>query len=332
MEADAYRMSTFREKLLANQDGTLCFHDACQDGIHRVGKNGLLAIVSDRTRSAEYLVFEEHMLCHIPSAAGQGAYYPVPDTRLAKPVRAVLMDLDGTTVRSEAFWIWIIELTVRSLSGNPRFAFTEADLPFVSGHSVTEHLEYCLKTYCREGTVEDARRLYFDHTRREMALIAEGRGRAGAFTPTPGVAAFLRALKAHGIKIGLVTSGLYEKAYPEIRSAFETMGFPPPERFYDCIISAGYPLGQGGWGTLGELEPKPHPWLYAETGRIGLSLPHSTGEVVAVEDSAVGIHAIRLAGYTPIGIAGGNIEASGALAFCDSYETTFSDILRRILS
>lgn len=50
------------------------------------------------------------------------------------------------------------------------------------------------------------------------------------------------ALKAKGIKIGLVTSGLYEKAMPEILSAFRALDMGEPTDFYDAIISAGYPL------------------------------------------------------------------------------------------
>ena len=46
------------------------------------------------------------------------------------------MDLDGTSVRSEEFWIWIIEKTTASLLDNPKFQLEDADIPFISGHSV----------------------------------------------------------------------------------------------------------------------------------------------------------------------------------------------------
>ena len=48
---------------------------------------------------------------------GYPAYYPVEPVKVEKPVKAVLMDLDGTSVRSESFWIWIIQLTTASLLG-----------------------------------------------------------------------------------------------------------------------------------------------------------------------------------------------------------------------
>jgi len=80
------------------------------------------------------------MLAYVISAMGYPAYYPVHPVELQKPVKAVLMDLDGTTVRSEEFWIWIIEKTTASLLDNPKFELEEADTAFVSGHSVSEHL------------------------------------------------------------------------------------------------------------------------------------------------------------------------------------------------
>ena len=93
-----------------------------------------------------------------------------------------------------------------------------------------------------------------------------------------------------GVKIGLVTSGLYEKAWPEILSAFKTLGMRDPKNFYVAIISAGFPLRKGSVGTLGELSPKPHPWLYSETSIVGLGEAFADrSRVVGIEDSAVTI-------------------------------------------
>jgi beta-phosphoglucomutase-like phosphatase (HAD superfamily) len=164
-----------------------------------------------------------------------------------------------------------------------------------------------------------------------MRAILAGRGRANAFTPTPGLKDFLLTLKAQKIKIGLVTSGLYEKAYPEILSAFRTLKLGEPREFYDAIITAGYPLRQGEVGTLGELEPKPHPWLYAESCRVGLGIPFAEREhVVGVEDSGAGVCAIRLAGFAAIGLAGGNIPESGTLALCEHYCENLGEVLEKI--
>lgn len=305
---------------------------ACSDGIFKTGVEGVASITATGDRKVEFIAFENHTLAYVKSSMGYPAYYPVHPVSMVRPVKAVLMDLDGTSVRSEEFWIWIIQMTVASLLGNPRFELEEADLPYVSGHSVSEHLKYCTGKYCPDKTVEEARHFYFEHTHREMQEIMEGRGRENAFVPTPGVKEFLYELKSMGVKIGLVTSGLYEKAWPEILSAFKTLKMGDPIDFYDAIITAGFPLRKGASvGTLGELSPKPHPWLYAETCRVGLGIEFSDrNSVIGIEDSGAGVCSIRLSGYPTIGIGGGNIVESGTKALCDYYCETFDEILKAI--
>jgi beta-phosphoglucomutase-like phosphatase (HAD superfamily) len=302
--------------------------DACSDGHFKVGHGGVHAISATRDGKVEFITFDDRTLAYVRSAMGYPAYYPLHPVSLQKPVRAVLMDLDGTSVRSEGFWIWIIQLTTATLLGNPRFELEEADLPYVSGHSVSEHLQYCIRKYCPDRTVEEARACYFEHTRREMRETLKGRGRAEAFVPAPGLKAFLLALKSMHVRIGLVTSGLYEKAYPEIVSAFRTMGLGDPKAFYDAIVTAGFPMRDGEVGTLGELSPKPHPWLYAEVCRVGLGIPfEARNSVVGLEDSGAGVCAIRLAGFPTIGMGGGNIIESGTRPLCAAYCESFEEVL-----
>ncbi len=305
--------------------------EACSDGRFRVGRDGVVSITATGDRKVEFIAFENHALAYVRSQMGYPAYYPVHPVRLEKPVKAVLMDLDGTSVRSEHFWSWIIQLSTASLLGDPGFELEEADLPFVQGHSVSEHLQYCIRKYCPDKTVEEARHHYFEHTRREMAAILEGRGRSDAFTPTPGLKEFLLELKAMKVKIGLVTSGLFEKAWPEIVAAFRTLDMGDPRDFYDAIVSAGYPLRKGEVGTLGELSPKPHPWLYAETSRVGLGIEFEyRNSVVGIEDSGAGVCSIRLAGFPTVGFAGGNIVESGTRDLCQYYCETFEEVLEII--
>jgi beta-phosphoglucomutase-like phosphatase (HAD superfamily) len=301
----------------------------CSDGRFSIGKDGVVSIVATGDAKVEFIVFENHMLAYVGSAMGYPAYYPILPVKIEKPVRAVLMDLDGTSVRSESFWIWIIQKTIASLLNNPRFELEESDMPYVSGHSVSEHLYYGIRKYCPDKTVEDARTFYFQHTHHEMKEIMMGRGRADAFTPAPGLKEFLYELKAMGVKIGLVTSGLYEKAWPEILSAFRQLKMGDPKEFYDAIITAGFPLRKGEAGTLGELSPKPHPWLYAETARVGLGIkPEDSHYVVGIEDSGAGVCSIRLANFAVIGITGGNIVESGTKGLCSHYCDNFEKILK----
>ncbi|MEG2381175.1 MAG: HAD hydrolase-like protein, partial [Oscillospiraceae bacterium] len=201
----------------------------------------------------------------VKSSMGYPAIYPLHETRFEPTAEAILMDLDGTSVHSESFWMWVIEQTIARLIGNNNFKIEKADEPFISGHSVSEHLKYMIEKYCKDESLEMAREYYFEITNHEMSEILNGRGKQDAFTPAPNLKEFLLAVKDNGVKIGLVTSGLYEKAMPEIISAFKQLDMGNPIDFYDAIITAGYALGKGKVGTLGELAPKPHPWLYAET-------------------------------------------------------------------
>ncbi len=300
----------------------------CGDGRFRAGEHGVRSIVTTGDRKVEFIAFDDRTLAYVKSAMGYPAYYPVHPVEITRPVKAVLMDLDGTSVRSEDFWIWIIERTTASLLGDESFRLEETDTPHVSGHSVSEHLQYCIDKYCPEKTVEEAREFYFEHTHREMREILEGRGREGAFTPTPGLKEFLLELKSMDVKIGLVTSGLYEKAYPEVVSAFRTLDMGDPKDFYDAIITAGFPLRKGETGTLGELSPKPHPWLYAEVCRVGLGIEFSERNgVIGIEDSGAGVCSIRIAGFPVVGFGGGNIVESGTRELCTHYCETFDEVL-----
>jgi beta-phosphoglucomutase-like phosphatase (HAD superfamily) len=298
------------------------------DGRFHTGRDGVLAILTPADGKVEFICFADKTLCYVKSAMGYPALYPVEPVRIEQPLQAVLMDLDGTSVHSEGFWIWIIERTTAQLLKRPGFELEEADLPYVSGHSVSEHLQHCISKYCPDRSVEEARAAYFEIVHAEMEAILQGRGRVDAFKPAPGLKRFLTVLKERGIKIGLVTSGLYEKAWPEIVAAFRVMGMGDPRDFYDAIITAGNPLRGGEPGTLGELAPKPHPWLYAETARVGLGVdPADRHHVMGIEDSAAGVISLRLAGFSVMGMEGGNIEAAGVRGLCERFCRSLEEVL-----
>jgi beta-phosphoglucomutase-like phosphatase (HAD superfamily) len=302
------------------------------NGLFRIGKDGVKNILTPADNKAEFIIFEDKTLVFVKSQLGYPAIYPLREPVFNSPAKAVLTDLDGTSVHSEKFWIWIIQETTASLLDNPRFELEDEDEPQVSGHSVSEHLQHCVRKYCPDKTLEEARRKYFEIAHHEMKEIVEGRGRKDAFVPNPGLKDFLLTLKSNKIKIGLVTSGLYEKAWPEILSAFRTLNLGDPLDFYDAIITAGQTLRKGQTGTMGELAPKPHPWLYAETARIGLEIPvEQSHHVIGLEDSSAGVLSIRLAGFTALGISGGNIERSGIKPLLSGYYDSLADTLPFIL-
>ena len=301
------------------------------DGRYRVGRDGVRRILSTADEKVDFICYEGRAEAYVRSAMGYPALYPLHPARIERPVRAVLMDLDGTSVRSEGFWVWIIEQTTAQLLGDAGFRLRPEDKPFVSGHSVSEHLKHCIRNYCPGRTVEEAREVYFATTKREMQAILDGGGRADAFAPSPGLKEFLLALKERGIRTAVVTSGLYEKAWPELVAAFRTMGLGDPRGFYDAIVTAGFAVRKGEPGTLGELEAKPHPWLYAEAARVGLGIDFADRHhVVGLEDSGAGVVAIRLAGFSVVGMADGNILESGTKWLCEHYCESLDEVLQII--
>jgi len=155
------------------------------NGFFAVGQNGVNQILLSKDKKVEFIFFESHTIAFVRSALGYPAFYPVLPVKIAKPIKAVLMDLDGTSVRSEDFWIWIIEQVTAKLLDNPAFQLEDSDLPFVSGHSVSEHLEYCTKKYCPDKALEEARKYYMEITRREMKNILDGKGKENAFHSSP---------------------------------------------------------------------------------------------------------------------------------------------------
>jgi beta-phosphoglucomutase-like phosphatase (HAD superfamily) len=302
------------------------------DGLWQAGRDGVERVLVPRDGKVDFVVFRDKTLAYVRSAMGHPAIYPLAEARFEAPAEAILMDLDGTSVRSEHFWVWIIERVTARLLDKPAFSLEPEDEPHVSGHSVSEHLQYCLRKYCPNRTVEEARRIYFEITHRELEAILRGAGRADAFEPAPGLKEFLLKVKEKGIRVALVTSGLHEKAWPEIVAAFRTLRLGDPLEYYDAVISAGYAIRKGQAGTLGELAPKPHPWLYAEAARVGLGIePARRHRVIGLEDSGAGVVAVRLAGFAVLGMAGGNIAKSGVRPLLFAECGSLADALPLIL-
>ncbi len=86
--------------------------DHTSDGRFATGRDGVRAVAATGDGKVEFVGFGEATLAHVTSSLGYPAYYPVPALGDPAPVEAILMDLDGTTVHSEEFWIWIIQTTV----------------------------------------------------------------------------------------------------------------------------------------------------------------------------------------------------------------------------
>lgn len=278
-----------------------------------------------KVKGIEFSTINNELCCSIEQC-GVKTIYPFPNVDFHSPAKFVLMDLDGTTVKSEEFWIWLIEKTVKKLLGNPKFTLVEEDIPFVSGFSTMEHLDYCLKKYHIQSSILEANKVYHETAEFELNEIMQGRGNVSAFQPREGLKEFLFALKEKGIKVGLATSGLDYKAIPEILSVFRNLGMGDPLDFYDAIITGGKRKNKGQYGTIGELAVKPHPWVYAELA-VGLGITDKS-QAIVLEDSSAGLISGRLAGFSVVGFNDGNILASGMTEQTYTMVDSFDDVLK----
>ncbi|MDD5458054.1 MAG: HAD family phosphatase [Phycisphaerae bacterium] len=313
---------------------SLSSYDFAGLGKTTIGKNGCKEIYKTADERAVIAVLEnDNKLIYFPTEIGIPTFYPLKNIEMPGKISGVLMDLDGTSVKSEHFWIWVIQQVIAGLCQKPDFEFAEEDLPHVSGHSVSEHLQYSLNKYCRDidkATLVKARDMYFKIVHRELQNVLENKEINGVcFEPAPFLKEFLLTLKNNNVKIGLVSSGLYEKSIPEISAAFRRIQLGEPAEFYDGIVTAGFSIGKGRIGTLGELEPKPHPWLYAEMMH-ALNVPKN--EVVGLEDSGAGVLSLISAQIPAIGIAGGNIESGGEKSLCSAFFNNLKEALDCIMA
>ena len=254
------------------------------------------------------------------------ACYELKDVTFQSPAEGILMDLDGTTLDSEGFWVYIIQTTMAKLMGDPKFTLEDADEPFVSGYTTVEHLRYCINNYCKDKKIEDANAIYHITASEELEKVMKGAGNANAFRPNEGLKEFLLEVKRRGIKIGLATSGLKYKAIPEIVSVFRQLDMGDPLKFYDSIITGGDRKTAGVYGTVGEIASKPHPFIYSELAHLGLSVKNDS-RVLGIEDSSAGVLSLRFAGFPVVGLNTGNISKSGLDGFCYKKVDNLMEIL-----
>jgi len=294
-------------------------------GLLEVGKNGVTALA--RNRGDEFVFISrgdqtEVMLCS-KMDLNPPRFALVPVT-IQAPLRAVLFDLDGTCIKSEPLWIAVILQVTNEMRQSenlpPLDSFQPDDLPHVSGRTVPEHLAYCQTTFFPHETTDAAREIYDRITKSdaEMEAIAaalRNRGKS-SYEPALGLKELLLKLQERDVKIGMVTSGLYYKAWPEIVEAFRAMNLGDPLQFLDGFITAGQRVEKGRSGTMGDTIAKPWPNIYYEVARALGFRSEISSQFVVVGDSASDVGSARTMGVAVIGVEGGNIDEAGVRQMC----------------
>ncbi len=276
-------------------------------------------------RAGEFLFIGHRQQTEVVLNGKSGLFpsFALPATRMERPLKAVLLDLDGTCVKSEHFWIMtILETvnTVRKEAGlRPLACFQPGEAPFVSGRSVPEHLLYCIGRYCPWVALSRMHDIYTGIAEKHMGRLCAGELYIDAFEPADGLKELLLGLKGEGIKVGVVTSGLYYKAWPELVQVMEKMELGDPLLFFDAVMTAGTLAGKGQAGTMGNSIAKPWPNLYFEALQaMGFSL-EDRFHAVGIGDSSSDAGSLRTMGVPFIGVGGGNIRQAGSLALCNYF-------------
>lgn len=126
----------------------------------------------------------EYAIVHNPSFIHPAyEYYPLAVKSL-EPVtemKALVMDMDGTTTSTEELCIFSLEMMVRRITGRLSAEEWEgldhtADLPYIIGNSTTKHVEYLIGKYGK-GITEESFNYYFWYSAFRTLCFSKDAGR-----------------------------------------------------------------------------------------------------------------------------------------------------------
>lgn len=184
-------------------------------------------------------------------------------------LQAVIFDLDGTLVDTEA--VWTIALT-RWLDAHGK-TYEASFQKELMGRPGVENIRLIRERYGIQGD-DDA--LIAERTRHFRQAFDEI-----GFVPKPGARELIDALAETDVKIGLATAS--EREYAE--RALESLGC----RSYFIAVTCGEDVKNG----------KPHPDIFlAAAQRIGVEPLTAVG----VEDSPSGVASAKSAGFKVVGV------------------------------
>lgn len=189
------------------------------------------------------------------------------------PVQNVLFDFDGVCADTESLGLRLDREAYEWFGIQP----TDEEMRTLVG---TTGLESIPAVFRRHG-MEVSAGEFWSHRRDNSTIY-----RDLPLEPTAGIVGFLRGLRGRGIGTALVTT---TAAY-DINFALNRLGMQP---LFDAVITGD---------MVARHKPNPDPYLAGIE-----SLGASADSCVAIEDSAVGIHAAKSAGLYTLAYVGGPI-------------------------
>jgi sugar-phosphatase len=196
---------------------------------------------------------------------------------ILKDKKAVIFDMDGVLVESEAIWKQA-EYEVFSSLG---VSVTEENSSYTQSMTTKEVTAFWYQKFpWKEKPLSEVEEMV---VRRVMELILL------KDCATLGISAFIKNLKERNFKIGLATNAP-EKIIPVVLKKTGT------ESLFDSVSSADF-----------EEKGKPHPAIYLNTAKKLKVMPE---ECAVIEDSETGMEAAKKAGMSVIAYTNGNNTVS----------------------
>lgn len=196
---------------------------------------------------------------------------------ILKNKKAVIFDMDGVLVESEAIWKQA-EYEVFSSLG---VSVTEENSSYTQSLTTKEVTAFWYQKFpWKETPLSEVEEMV---VRRVMELILL------KDCATLGISAFIKNLKERNFKIGLATNAP-EKIIPVVLKKTGT------ESLFDSVSSADY-----------EEKGKPHPAIYLNTAKKLKVMPE---ECAVIEDSETGMEAAKKAGMSVIAYTNGKNTVS----------------------
>lgn len=196
---------------------------------------------------------------------------------ILKNKKAVIFDMDGVLVESEAIWKQA-EYEVFSSLG---VSVTEENSSYTQSMTTKEVTAFWYQKFpWKETPLSEVEEMV---VRRVMELILL------KDCATLGISAFIKNLKERNFKIGLATNAP-EKIIPVVLKKTGT------ESLFDSVSSADY-----------EEKGKPHPAIYLNTAKKLKVMPE---ECAVIEDSETGMEAAKKAGMSVIAYTNGKNTVS----------------------
>lgn len=234
-------------------------------------------------------------------------YNVAPLTRPIRPIRGVLLDLDGTSLDSEEFWVSMLSASLVA-AGGPPTGLSQADREHLRGGTTRDHLAYVHRSYNLDCGRESFASIYHEVVDAHF-FEAPDYELTQSFSLSPGFRELRNYLNEVDIPLALVTNGSEQKARRELEIMAHHLDLDTADVCTTLWCGTNEPE-TNVVHPVGLLAGKPHPWPYLEAAVVGLGMTaEDLPSVLAVDDTLVGVASARIAGVVPYSFRNSSVAA-----------------------